>query len=60
MNWMIGILALGAVAAGRALDDQRRRQRHRIPRPEINRWEEEGGAVPASRAPNGASKRTHN
>jgi hypothetical protein len=74
MNWMIGILAIGVVAAGHALDDHRRRKR--APRPEINRWEEEGGAVPvstertaaqtagaghpASAAPNGASKRTSN
>jgi hypothetical protein len=70
MNWMIGILAIGAVAAGHALDDNRRRQRRKVPRPEINRWEEEGGAVPvstgrtaaqtASPAPNGARKRTSN
>jgi hypothetical protein len=70
MNWIIGILAIGAVAAGHALDDHRRRQRRRVPRPEINRWEEEGGAVPvstgrtaaqtASPAPNGTNKRTSN
>jgi hypothetical protein len=70
MSWMIGILAIGAVAAGHALDDHRRHQRRRVPRPEINRWEDEGGAVPvstgrtaaqtASLAPNGAPKRTSN
>ena len=49
MNLIIGILVIAAVAAGRALDDHRRRQRRKVPRPEINRWEEEGGAVPTSR-----------
>jgi len=70
MNWLIGILAMGAVAAGHALDRSRRQERRRVTRPEINRWEEEGGAVPvstgrtaaqaASDAPSVATKRTHN
>ena len=70
MNLIIGLLAMGAVALGHALDDHRRHSRRKVPRPEINRWEEEGGAVPvstgrtaaqtASPAPNGASKRTSN
>jgi hypothetical protein len=71
MNLMIGILAIGAVAAGHALDKNRHQLRRRRTRPEINRWEEEGGAVPVSPqrtaaqtaspdAPNGTAKRTHN
>lgn len=71
MNILIGILALGAVAAGHALDKNRHQIRRRVPRPEINRWEDEGGAVPVSPqrtaaqtasgpVPNGATKRTHN
>ena len=71
MNMLIGILALGAVAAGHALDKNRHQMRRRVPRPEINRWEDEGGAVPVSprrtaaqtapeAAPDGATKRTQN
>jgi hypothetical protein len=70
MNWLIGILAIGAVATGHALDKDRQRTRRKVPRPEINRWEEEGGAVPVSPqrtaaqtesvdSPNGATKRSH-
>ncbi len=50
MNWMIGVLGIGAMALGTALDRRRRRERQSVPRPEIHRWEEEGGAVPTSRA----------
>jgi hypothetical protein len=73
MTWLIGFLAIGAVAAGHALDKDRHLARRRVPRPEINRWEEEGGAVPvtpqrtaaqtaspAAAAPKGATKRTNN
>lgn len=48
MNWLIGIAVIGAVAAGHSLDQNRRLERRRVPRPEINRWEGEGGAVPVS------------
>lgn len=50
MNWAIGLLSIGAVIGGRALDRRRQRERQRLPRPEIHRWEEEGGAVPVNRA----------
>jgi hypothetical protein len=50
MNWAIGLLSIGAVVLGTALDRRRLRERQRLPRPEIQRWEEEGGAVPASGA----------
>jgi hypothetical protein len=48
MNWTIGLLSIGAVILGTQLDRRRQRERQRLPRPEIHRWEEEGGAVPAS------------
>jgi hypothetical protein len=50
MGWRIGAAALGVLALGLAaiaLDQRRRRRPTRLPRPDINRWEEEGGA-PAS------------
>ena len=50
MNWAIGILSIGAVVLGTRLDRRRQRERQRLPRREIHRWEEEGGAVPVSRA----------
>jgi hypothetical protein len=50
MNWAIGLLSIGAVVLGTSLDRRRQRERQRLPRPEIHRWEEEGGAVPSSRA----------
>jgi hypothetical protein len=48
MNWTIGLLSIGAVILGTQLDRQRQRDRQRLPRAEIHRWEEEGGAVPVS------------
>jgi hypothetical protein len=48
MNWLVGLLIIGAVAAGASHDRRRRRERERLPRPEVNRWEEEGGAVPVT------------
>jgi hypothetical protein len=48
MNWTIGLLAIGALLFGTQLDRRRQRERQRLPRPEIQRWEEEGGAVPVS------------
>ena len=54
MGWsawrVVSVLALGlaavALAAG-ALDQRRRRLEARVPRPEVDRWEDEGGALPA-------------
>jgi len=46
MNWKIGLLSVGVIALGAALDRRRRRERQRLPRPDIDRWEEEGGALP--------------
>jgi hypothetical protein len=45
MGWFIGVLAVGVVALGAGYDRRRRRERSRLARPEINRWEGEGGAV---------------
>jgi hypothetical protein len=42
----VSLLAVAVISAGVALDRRRRRQRIRLARPEINRWEDEGGAVP--------------
>jgi hypothetical protein len=50
MNWAIGLLSIGAVVLGTQLDRRRQRERQRLPRREIHRWEEEGGAVPVGRA----------
>jgi hypothetical protein len=50
MGWRIGVAVIGVFALGwaaMALDQRRQQQRARLPRPEIDRWEEEGGAVPA-------------
>lgn len=46
MNWLVGLLVIGAVAAGVSHDRNRRRRRERVPRQDVNRWEDEGGAVP--------------
>jgi hypothetical protein len=48
MNWTIGLLSIGAVFLGTALDRRRQRERERLPRRDLHRWEEEGGAVPVS------------
>ncbi len=48
MRWFISFLAIGAVAVGAGYDRRRRRERFRVARPEIQRWEEEGGAVPSA------------
>ena len=45
MGWLISCLALGLVALGAHIDQRRQRKRSRVARPEIDRWEEEGGAV---------------
>ena len=50
MNWTIGLLSIGAVVLGTQLDRRRQRERERLPRAEIHRWEEEGGAVPTTRS----------
>jgi hypothetical protein len=47
MRWFISFLAIGAVALGIGYDRRRQRERSRVARPEIHRWEEEGGAVPS-------------
>jgi hypothetical protein len=49
MSRQAGVLAIAGlvvVAAGAAFDRRRRREKGRLARPEINRWEEEGGAIP--------------
>ncbi len=46
MSRFVSLLAIALVSAGAAYDRRRRRERIRVARPEINRWEEEGGAVP--------------
>ena len=48
MNWAIGLMSIGDVILGTTLDRRRRRERQRLPRQELHRWEEEGGAVPVS------------
>jgi hypothetical protein len=49
MGWFIGVLAVGIVALGAGYDRKRQRERAgRVSRPEISRWEEEGGAVPGT------------
>jgi hypothetical protein len=57
MGWFIGILAVGIVALGAGYDRKRQRKRSRVSRPEINRWEEEGGALPAD-APHATAQTT--
>ena len=50
MGWRIGAAALGVLALGLAAIalDRRRRRATRLPRPDIDRWEEEGGAPAAA------------
>ena len=50
MSWTVGLLSIGAVVLGVSLDRRRQRERQRLPRREIHRWEEEGGAVPTTRS----------
>jgi hypothetical protein len=59
MGWFIGVLAVGVVALGAGYDRRRQRERSRLARPEINRWEEEGGAVKADSGPAAAESTTH-
>ncbi len=42
----VSVLAIAVISAGAALDRRRRRARASLARPEINRWEDEGGAIP--------------
>jgi hypothetical protein len=58
MNWTIGLLSIAAVVTGTQLDRRRQRERERLPRAEIHRWEEEGGAVPVSRRKTAAQTQT--
>ena len=46
MNWAVGLLSIGAVILGTTLDRRRMRERQRLPRQDLHRWEDEGGAVP--------------
>jgi hypothetical protein len=46
MSRLVGLLAIAVVAAGIGIDRRRRRERTRLTRREINRWEDEGGAIP--------------
>jgi hypothetical protein len=50
MNWAVGLLSIGAVILGTTLDRRRQRERQRLPRQDLHRWEDEGGAVPVSPA----------
>jgi hypothetical protein len=58
MGWFIGVLAVGVVALGAGYDRKRQRERSRVSRPEIHRWEEEGGAVPTDSAKPAAPQST--
>jgi hypothetical protein len=59
MGWFISFLAIGVVALGARYDRRRQRERSRVARPEINRWEEEGGAVPTDSGRPEAATTTH-
>jgi len=50
MNWAVGLLSIGAVILGTTLDRRRMRERQRLPRQDLHRWEDEGGSVPTSSA----------
>ena len=43
----LGLLAVAMICAGATFDGRRRRERSRLSRPEIQRWEDEGGAIAA-------------
>jgi hypothetical protein len=49
MGWRLGVAALCMLALGLAtvvaLDHRRLRQSSRVPRAEVDRWEDEGGAI---------------
>lgn len=51
MNWTVGLLSIAARVLGVRLDRRRVRERGRLPRADLRRWEEnrwdaKGGAVP--------------
>ena len=45
MGWFISFLAIGVVALGARLDRRRKSERISVTRPDIDRWEEDGGSV---------------
>lgn len=49
MGWIISCLAIAVVALGAGFDRHRQKERARLARPELPRWEEEGGALPPER-----------
>jgi hypothetical protein len=59
MGWFIGVLAVSVVALGAGYDLKRQRERLRVSRPEISRWEEDGGAVPPDSGRRTAQTTTH-
>lgn len=46
MGWIISFLAIGVVALGAAYDRRRQRERSSLSRSQMQRWEDEGGALP--------------
>jgi hypothetical protein len=48
MGWFISFLAIGVVALGAGFDRRRQRELARVARPDLNRWEEEGGTAGSS------------
>lgn len=45
MSRLVGPLAIAVIVAGITLDRRRRHELGSLTRPEISRWEDEGGAV---------------
>ncbi len=45
MSRLVGLLAIAVIAAGITFDRRRRHELGSLTRPEINRWEDEGGAL---------------
>ncbi len=45
MSRLVGLLAIAVIAAGITFDRRRRHELASLTRPDINRWEDEGGAV---------------